>query len=1271
MKNIYPFYNRQNELRELLNSFEQQVIRQHKTLSYVTRGKKEIGKTRLIQEFINKIQGIEYLSEIPHFDVKKQVITYKCSKGLEQPYNAFINITKEIYNTTKWLNILIKSFRVGLSFFGINDIVDALSDFNEAVKKTKNNEKKQIKEAKLFNRYRKFIKKRSRKIPLIIFIQNIQWIDSFSLTLIKKLIKNSTNMWGMIILEEDNNDIDEKVHNELNNLIFENKLDKLEVNPLDNSFPKQLLKNKFGEVFFSSREIDLLYAVSEGCPGKLINYIEHTCISQGWIREENGIWHKVNDFYEKIKPAKQRLTDVIITMFEDKVLSPSEYNTLLHMASVWGMQKETVESAIIMIREIIEYNYKIISNLGPGIIGKNSFLVSDNKDNRYIVEYVKNYSDEKKIMKIEKRSIIHKNLLEAHDIKISKDGILIIWNYFESNPDRREMIEAFENQIKHTVEKFKAISEGLSELHKNNIFHGYIKPETIIENKNGEYQLATFNNNLLKYILNLKDETYPDIQYLSPEHLNKQKIGMYSDIFSLGILLYKSLTNRFPFYGNTTNDLMHAFKNNKVKFNGPFLALIPEKLKAIIKKCLEYNPDKRYKNAMELAEDLNKVPVKPLDNKSQITITTPSSPHSNKRRNKKMSKIIITIILAIAIFGYSGYYFGLFNSKTKSIKKEVVIHVSARDFTTNNNEKIKPEVIQYLLMDDLMQSSNAVVKTQGQFNKSYPDTKTVNFLPATFVDVLLTNRDFSHELKISVTTNNKNSSSIKTKTIDFTDPSQLVEGEICTLTKFILGKNKLRKTLFTNSWDAFINFYHGEIAWSKVDMTKALQYLNSAVSIDTNFVLAKLRLAEVYRFEGNNQLSIHYLNSVIPNTKYLSRVDSLSAMALKHKLNGNFWAAIHNLRDITNFLSARKMPYYNLAEAYFEISAIKDAKVNYQKTLDLDNDFAPAINHYAYCFSQTGDHKTALKYFRKYIKLDSSANAFDSYGDGLMAAGKLDSAEWAKKQGLKLNPKLEYLYNSLSYIQVRKGEFDRAEENINHYLNLEHSPELHAEGLVNKALIYYFKGNLKQALDTCLKAELAYDTFDISTRNHKVHWLLTQIYLYNKNYSKANKELNQMHELINKYHISSINYNEILKYYLHCKAIKYYLNNQLDKVVEIANIFNTQLKNKIKDWSTPYDQAFFFTEFGKLFIMNNDTTNAEYYLKKAISYNPNYALAHYYFYDLYFKQKRFKKAIYYGNTFIKLWHTADSNILEVNKDTIIDNISIPNIELKLNNSLSN
>ena len=310
---------------------------------------------------------------------------------------------------------------------------------------------------------------------------------------------------------------------------------------------------------------------------------------------------------------------------------------------------------------------------------------------------------------------------------------------------------------------------------------------------------------------------------------------------------------------------------------------------------------------------------------------------------------------------------------------------------------------------------------------------------------------------------------------------------------------------------------------------------------------------------------------------------------------------------IVTYLKARKEPYYDLAEVYFEIRDIENAKKNYEYALELDPDFVQAINHYAYCFSHTGEHEKALYYFRKYVRIDSSANAFDSYGDGLLAAGKLDSAEWAKKQGIKLDPGLDYLYTGLANVNMRQKRYDEAIKNIDTFIDLQNSPEALATGYTDKAYIYFCQDQVKTALDTCLKAKKLYDALDLSTRNHKLHWLLAQIYLKKNQTKKFNKELADMDTLIKKYDINSSNYNEILKYDIHLKALQSYTQKDEDKILEIAGYFDTELWEKVKDWGSPFDPAFFYTEYGRLLMERPE--EARIYLEKALKYNPHYSPA--------------------------------------------------------------
>lgn len=123
-----------------------------------------------------------------------------------------------------------------------------------------------------------------------------------------------------------------------------------------------------------------------------------------------------------------------------------------------------------------------------------------------------------------------------------------------------------------------------------------------------------------------------NIQYRAPETFDWGKSGRViksseskcADVYSIGILLFQLLTGQVPFsekeYGTNVIEQMHKSSNKdlniferrekayKAKYpDGQYTQDYPTELEAIIKKCLDASPDKRYKNAKELLVALNEV----------------------------------------------------------------------------------------------------------------------------------------------------------------------------------------------------------------------------------------------------------------------------------------------------------------------------------------------------------------------------------------------------------------------------------------------------------------------------------------------------------------------------------------------------------------------------------------------------------------------------------------------------------------------------------------
>jgi len=94
--------------------------------------------------------------------------------------------------------------------------------------------------------------------------------------------------------------------------------------------------------------------------------------------------------------------------------------------------------------------------------------------------------------------------------------------------------------------------------------------------------------------------------YLSPELLRGGPAGTSSDVWALGILIVQLMTGRHPFAGVNDHDRVASILRDAP---APLPASVPPALAAIVSRCLEKDPARRYRDAGELLAALNGLDV--------------------------------------------------------------------------------------------------------------------------------------------------------------------------------------------------------------------------------------------------------------------------------------------------------------------------------------------------------------------------------------------------------------------------------------------------------------------------------------------------------------------------------------------------------------------------------------------------------------------------------------------------------------------------------------
>ena len=203
----------------------------------------------------------------------------------------------------------------------------------------------------------------------------------------------------------------------------------------------------------------------------------------------------------------------------------------------------------------------------------------------------------------------HPNIMTIHDISHQDGYYFIVMEFVEGKTLDRLVADSGRLPLPRIQRIIAQVVGALEHAHQRGLIHRDIKPTNIMvdEQRNDHVTLMDFG--LVRAAedsgLTKTGTIVGTPEYMSPEQAEGEDIDHRTDIYSLGVVLFKMLTGRVPFSRSTPHAVLIAHMTQEPPSISSISPGLPAPLEAVVRKALAKNVDERYTRASELARDFD------------------------------------------------------------------------------------------------------------------------------------------------------------------------------------------------------------------------------------------------------------------------------------------------------------------------------------------------------------------------------------------------------------------------------------------------------------------------------------------------------------------------------------------------------------------------------------------------------------------------------------------------------------------------------------------
>ena len=256
-------------------------------------------------------------------------------------------------------------------------------------------------------------------------------------------------------------------------------------------------------------------------------------------------------------------------------------------------------------------------------------------------------------------SLQHPNVVTIYDFG-EIDGHLFIAMEYVEGVDLERLLAAREPlTLQQRLDIGIDILTGLCYAHRHGIVHRVVKPANIRITEDGRAKVMDFG---VAYLDSSKMTQTGMMMgtpsYMAPEQVVGGKITPATDVFAMGSVLYELLTGARPFEGNTLHNTLYKIVSEEPPPIREVMPGLPAALERIIRKALQKDPEQRYQDALEMADELAGVRAElDAENRTSSTVSlrrsveTAIASRVRERVRKRTVKVVAGLLLLASVVG--------------------------------------------------------------------------------------------------------------------------------------------------------------------------------------------------------------------------------------------------------------------------------------------------------------------------------------------------------------------------------------------------------------------------------------------------------------------------------------------------------------------------------------------------------------------------------------------------------------------------------------------